>query len=84
MSTLKYLSSTCQTTKAENIILGIWGVTYNVVSNATLPNSEEIDIEGMEKEIIALGIKEASELVNYVLHQRSSEKQYDNGIRDRG
>jgi len=49
-----------------------------------LQNSEEIDIEGMEEEIHALNIQEASELIEYVLHQRASEKQYPNGIRDRG
>jgi hypothetical protein len=49
-----------------------------------LLKSQEIDIDGMEKEIHALNNKEASELIDYVLHQRASEKEYANGTCDRG
>jgi hypothetical protein len=36
----------------------------------------------MEREISALVIKEASDLIDYVLHQKSKEKQYVNGTCD--
>jgi hypothetical protein len=49
-----------------------------------LANAEEIDIEGMEKEIHALNSKKASEHIDYVVRQRASEKRYAWGIRDRG
>ena len=66
-----------------NALLGLQDDVH-LLANATLQNSEEIDIEGMENEIHALNIKEASELIDYVLHRKASEKQYVNGIRDRG
>ena len=49
-----------------------------------LPNQSEKAIEAMEREIIALDIKEAKDLIYYVLHQKSKEKQYVNGTCDQG
>lgn len=47
-------------------------------------SSEQELIKGLEAEIHALNDKEASDLVQYVLHEQTSEKEYANGIRDKG
>jgi hypothetical protein len=47
-------------------------------------SSEQELIEGLEAEIHALNDKEASDLVRYVLYCPTSEKEYANGIRDKG
>jgi hypothetical protein len=60
-----------------NVLLGLQ-------DDENLLKSPQRDIDGMESEILALGIREASELIDYVLYQRASEKQCINGIRDRG
>ncbi len=66
-----------------NVLLGLQDDEH-LLANAQLPNAEKIDIERMEREIRALNIKEASELIVYVLYQGASEKKYFYGIRDRG
>jgi hypothetical protein len=43
----------------------------------------ELSIEGMEKELSALGRDEVSEAVHYVLYEVASEKEYPSFVRDR-
>jgi hypothetical protein len=71
------------TGKFKDAVNGL-NALLGLLDDEHLLKSPQNDIEGMEKEIHALNIKEASELIDYVLHQKASEKKYANGIRDRG
>ena len=41
-------------------------------------------VKAMEAEVAVLGNKEVSEHLDYILYEASSEKEYENGVRDKG